>query len=364
MPGLPMWSRISKMCGSLCKWKSDILIIIKKFRCIAGECPDTCCAGWEIPVDAASEKRYREARKSGVIRDSEFARKLKKYVKHGQIISKSETCPFLNHEGLCEMYIELGPDSLCHTCARHPRHLEDYGNIHEMVLLLSCPEVARLVLAENDGGFNVRQMLERQENMDGIDEELLDVLLAVRELIWKWAATREDSQHENPKMSLDECMMCSVALAHDVQRRLAKHDDTGVKMVVRRYDVPDVAEKFVAQWGRKNRENSESCRMALYHSGDSHENDIVDRKQILEERPELEQDMRKVFEYFVYSFLLSALYDGDLLTKMKMAVLCTILLVFWCIDKLQGVKDPNFMIVESARAEATGYSFPSGHIKQ
>lgn len=64
------------------------------------------------------------------------------------------------------------------------------------------------------------------------------------------------------------------------------------------------------------------------------------------------------------------------------------LVFFWCIDKLQGyyllcvglsgtalnqllkmvfrvprpwVKDPAFTIVESARAEATGYSFPSGH---
>ena len=64
------------------------------------------------------------------------------------------------------------------------------------------------------------------------------------------------------------------------------------------------------------------------------------------------------------------------------------LVVFWCIDKLQGyyllivgltgtvinqflklwfriprpwVKNPDFTIVESARAEATGYSFPSGH---
>ncbi len=64
------------------------------------------------------------------------------------------------------------------------------------------------------------------------------------------------------------------------------------------------------------------------------------------------------------------------------------LLFFWCIDKLEGyylltvglsgtvinqflklifrvprpwVKDPQFTIVESARAEATGYSFPSGH---
>ena len=64
------------------------------------------------------------------------------------------------------------------------------------------------------------------------------------------------------------------------------------------------------------------------------------------------------------------------------------LLFYWCIDKKQGyylffvgffgtvlnqflklcyriprpwVKDPSFTIVESARAEATGYSFPSGH---
>ena len=64
------------------------------------------------------------------------------------------------------------------------------------------------------------------------------------------------------------------------------------------------------------------------------------------------------------------------------------LLFFWCIDKRQGyfilsvgflgtvinqflklvfriprpwIQDPEFTIVESARAEATGYSFPSGH---
>ena len=64
------------------------------------------------------------------------------------------------------------------------------------------------------------------------------------------------------------------------------------------------------------------------------------------------------------------------------------LLLFWCINKAEGyyllsvgllgtvinqflkltfrvprpwVKDPNFTIVESARAEATGWSFPSGH---
>lgn len=30
------------------------------FKCIASECPDTCCAGWGIMIDRASLKKYRE----------------------------------------------------------------------------------------------------------------------------------------------------------------------------------------------------------------------------------------------------------------------------------------------------------------
>lgn len=68
--------------------------------------------------------------------------------------------------------------------------------------------------------------------------------------------------------------------------------------------------------------------------------------------------------------------------------LAAAIIIFWCVDKKEGyymmtvgfagiivnqflklwfriprpwVKDPNFTIVESARAAATGYSFPSGH---
>ena len=27
-----------------------------KFRCIAGACPNTCCAGWEIDIDDETNK--------------------------------------------------------------------------------------------------------------------------------------------------------------------------------------------------------------------------------------------------------------------------------------------------------------------
>ena len=31
----------------------------KNFKCIAGECTDTCCAGWDVDVDKESYKQYR-----------------------------------------------------------------------------------------------------------------------------------------------------------------------------------------------------------------------------------------------------------------------------------------------------------------
>ena len=67
----------------------------------------------------------------------------------------------------------------------------------------------------------------------------------------------------------------------------------------------------------------EACRIQMYHGKDScvrYEERHYNRKR---QNPETKRDLRNVFEYFVYSFLLSALYDEDLLTKVKMAVMCT-----------------------------------------
>ena len=32
-----------------------------KFKCIAGNCPDTCCAGWEIVVDKEHCEIYKNS---------------------------------------------------------------------------------------------------------------------------------------------------------------------------------------------------------------------------------------------------------------------------------------------------------------
>ena len=294
----------------------------KKFRCIAGECPDTCCAGWEIAVDRNSEKQYRDLQKQGKISNRDFAKKLKKYVKDGRILSEDVTCPFLNPDGLCEMYLELGPESLCHTCARHPRHLEDYGNLHEMVLLLSCPEVARLVLEENGGGFYVRDLPEKQGNMDGIDEELSELLLRVRDLIWKIG--RDDSMTMNLRMAF------SLALAHDVQRCLIPRQIVMIERVLERYEKAGAEKRFFAQWNRKS-VNSDTLMTDFIDEFGKLElickvwPEMMQRMRDCSRRSEEHPDYANVFAYFLYSFFMAALYDEDMLTKVKMAVMCTMM---------------------------------------
>ena len=34
----------------------------KEFTCIAGECPATCCAGWQIVIDDEALERYKKIR--------------------------------------------------------------------------------------------------------------------------------------------------------------------------------------------------------------------------------------------------------------------------------------------------------------
>ena len=34
----------------------------RKFQCIASECEDTCCAGWEIMIDDKALEKYKKAK--------------------------------------------------------------------------------------------------------------------------------------------------------------------------------------------------------------------------------------------------------------------------------------------------------------
>ena len=71
----------------------------KEFSCIAGACPDTCCAGWQIMIDDRSLKKYRHfkgAFRNRLYNDIDWKEQAFRQYDH--------RCAFLNEENLCDIY--------------------------------------------------------------------------------------------------------------------------------------------------------------------------------------------------------------------------------------------------------------------
>ena len=133
-----------------------IPMYLKKFKCIGSECEDTCCKGWRVEID---KKTYNYYKKSNNIK---LKPSLKKYIKrnhnnktdnnYGKLKMDEEgKCPFLDENILCTLYKEIGEKSLSETCRIYPRETTGVDNQIEQSLTLSCPEVARIVLFNENG---------------------------------------------------------------------------------------------------------------------------------------------------------------------------------------------------------------------
>ncbi len=152
------------------------------FQCIAGSCPDTCCAGWQIVIDEESLEKYSNI-------NSDFGTRLLNSIDWYQGIFEqyNRRCSFLNEENLCDIYQELGPEALCQTCRQYPRHVEEFEDLREYSLSLSCPEAARIMLSVKEKTeFEETEDLaeENEEDYQDFDLLLFERLEEARELIF------------------------------------------------------------------------------------------------------------------------------------------------------------------------------------
>ena len=113
------------------------------FACKAGRCLHSCCIGWEIDIDEESAAFYRQV-------PGPFGQRLASEIHPGPPahfrLGAEERCPFLNREGLCDIYIQLGEEALCQICAEHPRFYNEYSDRTEVGLGLCCEAAAALIL--------------------------------------------------------------------------------------------------------------------------------------------------------------------------------------------------------------------------
>lgn len=131
----------------------------KNFKCIAGACTDTCCAGWDVDVDEASYEYYKSV-------GGKFGERLKSVMVPEEeggctfTLTKDKRCPFLNEMNLCDLYTELGEEHLCDTCAEFPRFINEYGSVREIGTAPSCITAGELMFAD-------RQRMHFDEREDG-----------------------------------------------------------------------------------------------------------------------------------------------------------------------------------------------------
>lgn len=303
----------------------------KDFKCIASECPDTCCAGWDIMIDDRSLARYKKV-KGG------FGNRL-----HNSINWKEKCfeqcgnrCAFLNEEDLCDIYSECGEDMLCDTCANYPRHTEEFEDLKEVSLAISCPAAARLILGRDSKvEFITTEVDEECEEYEEFDYFLFTNLMDARKVIIDILQDRGVNYRLRTAMVL--------AFAHDFQVRLNKGRLYEIDELIDRYTRPDAQKKFakrLLKYSQKADEAEEYVKdmfgllprmEVLKNSWPDYVScameELFDRNKLVPAVSDAGLRWEQLMVYFVFTYFCGAVYDSDAFGKMKLAVSSTLLIM-------------------------------------
>lgn len=133
-----------------------------KFQCDPDKCYESCCERWKIIIDKDTYEKYIQSENDII----------KKIVKTGLSLNeksindddyaiinldKEMNCPFLNKDNLCEIFINMGEDSLSKTCKSFPRAITLIDNVIERGLETSCSVASELALL-NEKGIEFEQV--------------------------------------------------------------------------------------------------------------------------------------------------------------------------------------------------------------
>ena len=120
----------------------------EKFHCIADQCKDNCCYGWEIDIDEGTMDYYRSL-------GGELGKEITSHIKEGEentmIMREDGYCPFLNEKKLCDICIKMGEEALSEICTEFPRFTMEYEDVREKILSLACEEVGNIMMAVEPG---------------------------------------------------------------------------------------------------------------------------------------------------------------------------------------------------------------------
>lgn len=289
----------------------------KKFRCIADKCSDTCCAGWDVVVDSESLKKYKALKGA-------YADKINSLITVDSdgdciFISKEKHCPFLLESGLCEMHIKLGEEALCRTCRQFPRHKTYFGARVETGISLSCPEAARLITESPDPIIFESEEIHAEIFPTAIDPERYFILYEARKTAINIL--------QNRNFSIEKRIIAFLEFSQVIQVCLRKKEFVKVKKLT----ASDFLGKSCGEYLQKrasralSRYFSDFKSMEMLNSNWLSELEKAENAQI-SSCPEYEWEFEHMMVYFVFRYFMTAVFDGDLLTKSKFAAVSFIVI--------------------------------------
>lgn len=258
----------------------------KNFKCIAGDCPDSCCQGWEVDADSDSLEYYKTLDNSLEIKKRiDFVLSKDEFDNTIFTLAPKKRCPFLNDENLCDMHIAIGGEHTPYTCRTFPRFIYDFGATREIGISFSCPVASDMMYNTESFDFET-EVNSDLPTLNDIDAEKYFLLYKGRTEAYKIAKDK----NKNIRERLNDLLDLGVLL----QEKLFPYDEGGDDIAF--FDVFKNPELINPEW----KEKVENFSLKQVSDTQSNENILM---------------------YFLYKYLMQAVYDEDALSKIKMAVL-------------------------------------------
>lgn len=313
----------------------------KEFSCVGGACPDTCCAGWQIVIDEHSRKKYKKQKGA-------FGNRLKNEIdwKNSCFLQYEKgRCAFLNEENLCDIYKEIGKDKLCRTCRVYPRHIEEFEGVREISLSMSCPIVAKMILAKRDFvNFILTAREGIEEEYEEFDYLLFTQLTNTREIMIEMI--------QNRQIPMRRRIAGILGLAHDIQRRIRNQEYFSIDQQALKYQkhIDALMEKKEKKYFGHEKEQFEFVKNIIgllqkmeIRSKDwenwllkvkrklsaMNVNDYIQGKRAFykvhkEKKEQLsrwEEIEEQILVYYIFTYYCGAVYDENPYGKIKMATI-------------------------------------------
>ncbi|MDO4189045.1 MAG: flagellin lysine-N-methylase [Lachnospiraceae bacterium] len=307
------------------------------FLCIADKCPDTCCSGWQIVINDEYLEKYKEKNTFPTINMHEYVDFKEKVFKQ----SEDRRCSFLRDDNLCKLCFEYGEDALCKTCHLYPRHIEEFENVRETTLSLSCPEVARIILSRFSPVKFISKETDEYEEYDDFDFMLYSTLLDARDVMIEIL--------QNRSIPIDVRAGMVLGLCHDIDKRFNEDRFFTVQELLD-YAVTTKALERSCEKIEKYKSDSKKVYDRMYKKYKklfklepiSYDwiNLYTETEYILYKKGEkfytekskefdeymcnkaisFDIQLEQILVYFIFTYFCGAVYDGDIYGKGKLSV--------------------------------------------